>query len=525
MAEPIQFHSDVLVIGGGPAACWAALAAREAGCSVVLVDKGYVGTSGATAPSNTGTWFATTPERRAKLIAERVKSSEGLADLRQMGRVIDTATQHLHILAERGYRFPRDDEGALYIANLRGPDYMRFLRQLLVKAGVTVRDHHPALELLTAGDTVAGAAGFARQLGQNWEARAGAVVLATGGCAFGSRILGATGLTGDGQLMAAELGASLSGMEFSSQYGIVPLHSSVNKGLPYFWASFYRADGSAIDITPGDRFSVLARESLAGPLQARLDRATGAVPDALRRGQPNCFLPFERAGIDPFTELFPIGLRAEGTVRGTGGLKRADDACGVGIPGLFAAGDTLERQDIAGAATGGGGPNASWAIATGVWSGKGAAAFAQRLGPRAAERPVRPAGQAGLRPAANARALDPAEAVALVRDEMLPVERNFFRSAPTLNASLTRLDAAWATLRDHGQGEGANAFRLREAAALLASSRWAYRAAAARSETRGMHRRLDAPAGAPALARRLTLAGVDQPVLNFDRPPQEAAAS
>ncbi|MFD2141679.1 FAD-dependent oxidoreductase [Ancylobacter oerskovii] len=525
MAELIQLNSDVLVIGGGPAACWAALAAREAGRSVVMVDKGYVGTSGATAPSNTGTWFATTPERRARLVEERLKQAEGLADIRRMPRVIDTATQHLHVLAERGYRFPRDDDGDLYIANLRGPDYMRFMRMQVVRAGVTVRDHHPALELLVAGDIVAGAAGFARQLGQNWEARAGAVVIATGGCAFGSRILGATGLTGDGQLMAAELGASLSGMEFSNQYGIVPLHSSVNKGLPYFWASFYRTDGSPIDIPPGQRFPVLARESLEGPIYARLDQATGALPDALRRGQPNCFLPFDRAKIDPFNDIFPIALRSEGTVRGTGGLKRTDDDGSVGIAGLYVAGDALERQDIAGAATGGGGPNASWAIATGVWAGKGAAAFAARLGSRANDRTVRPTGQAGLRPAATVRDIDPARAVALVREELLPVDRNFFRSAPKLAASLALLDAAWAELRDHAHGTGAAAFRLREAAGLLASSRWAYRAAEMRAETRGMHRRLDAPASDPAQSRRLSVIGVDRPRLAFEPHTTEVAAS
>lgn len=525
MTDTIRLHSDVLVIGGGPAACWAALAAREAGRSVVMVDKGYVGTSGATAPSNTGTWFATTPERRARLIEERAKLSEGLADIRTMGRVIDAATQHLHVLAERGYRFPRDDEGGLYIANLRGPDYMRFMRMQAVRAGVTIRDHHPALELLVAGGLVAGAAGIARQLGPNWEARAGAVVLATGGCAFGSRILGATGLTGDGQLMAAELGAELSGMEFSSQYGIVPLHSSVNKGLPYFWASFYRADGSVIEFSPGQRFPVLAHESLEGPVYARLDQATGELPDALRRGQPNCFLPFDRAGVDPFAELFPIALRSEGTVRGTGGLKRAGDDGSIGIPGLYAAGDTLERQDIAGAATGGGGPNASWAIATGVWAGKGAAAFAASLGERGYERTVRPAGQAGLRPAASARDVDPTEAVSLVREELLPVDRNFFRSAPKLASSLARLDAAWEDIRDHAQGTGAVRLRLREAAGLLASSRWAYRAAELRTETRGMHRRLEAPTSDPALARRITVSGVDRPALTFDTHERERAAT
>jgi succinate dehydrogenase/fumarate reductase flavoprotein subunit len=525
MTNTIRLQTDVLILGGGPAACWAALAAREAGRRVVMADKGYVGTSGATAPSNTGTWFATSPEQRARVIEERLKQVEGLADLRQMHRVIDTATQHLHVLAERGYRFPHDDAGKLYIANLRGPDYMRFMRTQVIRAGVIVFDHHPALELLVAGDAVAGAAGYARQLDRNWEVRAGAVVLATGGCAFGSRILGATGLTGDGYLMAAELGATLSGMEFSNHYGIVPLHSSVNKGLPYLWASFYRADGSSIEIAPGQRFPVLARESLEGPIFARLDGAREHLPDALRRGQPNCFIPFDRANVDPFHEIFPISLRSEGTVRGTGGLKRTDDDCSVGITGLYAAGDTLERQDIAGAATGGGGPNASWAIATGIWAGKGAAAFAAGLGSRAAERKVGPSGQAGLRPTDSVRDIDPAATLALVREELLPIDRSFFRSAPKLARSLTRLDAAWDELRSHAHGKGHAALRLREAAGLLATSRWAYRSAEVRTETRGMHRRLDIPATDPALARRITVAGLDRPMAAWDQHPAEALAS
>lgn len=44
--------TDVLVLGGGPAGTWAALSAAKQGVRVVLADKGYCGTSGATAPSN-----------------------------------------------------------------------------------------------------------------------------------------------------------------------------------------------------------------------------------------------------------------------------------------------------------------------------------------------------------------------------------------------------------------------------------------------------------------------------------------
>ena len=47
-----QIETDVLVVGGGPAGAWAAIAAAARGASVALVEKGFCGTSGATAPSN-----------------------------------------------------------------------------------------------------------------------------------------------------------------------------------------------------------------------------------------------------------------------------------------------------------------------------------------------------------------------------------------------------------------------------------------------------------------------------------------
>ena len=52
-------------------------------------------------------------------------------------------------------------------------------------------------------------------------------VIATGGCAFLSRALGCNVLTGDGHLMAAEVGADFSGMEFSNAYGLCPAFSRV----------------------------------------------------------------------------------------------------------------------------------------------------------------------------------------------------------------------------------------------------------------------------------------------------------
>lgn len=83
---------------------------------------------------------------------------------------------------------------------------------------------------------VAGAAGYRRRAGKPYRVRAGAVVLATGGCAFLSGALGTD--TGDGALFTAEAGAELSGMEFSNSYGIAPEGTSVTKKAFCTFATF-----------------------------------------------------------------------------------------------------------------------------------------------------------------------------------------------------------------------------------------------------------------------------------------------
>jgi succinate dehydrogenase/fumarate reductase flavoprotein subunit len=509
-AAPLELAADVLVIGGGPAASWAAVAATESGARVILVDKGYVGTSGATAPANTGTWFVPPGEREAA-IERRQARTGGLAVPRHVERTLGMAWERLHALADWGYKFPKDDTGKPYLANLRGPDYMAFMRRRVRRAGVRILDHHPALELLSDGGVIAGAAGFDRQRHRPWRVRAGAVVLATGGCAFGERMLGATGLTGDGYLMAAEAGATLSGMEFSAQYALAPKPSALNKGIPFNWASFFREDGSRLDSDGKDRHVVVARAMLEGPVWCQFDKAMPDLRQWLRQGQPNCFLPLDRTGIDPFTQRFPVTLRCEGTVRGVGGIKLADDDCSTGVPGLYAAGDAASRERLTGAVTGGGGPNSSWAIASGNWAGRAAAKFAAREAGRPGDRRATGIGRAGLRPAAATAADASAnDVLAAVREEFLPLRRNFFRRDSTLRQSLDRLARIWSDLSDHLAGEGVGTVKSREAAALTATSRWAYASALARAESRGMHRRDDLPDARPEFLCAFEVSGLDR---------------
>ncbi|MDZ8032162.1 hypothetical protein [Nostoc sp. DedSLP04] len=50
----LNLETDVLVISGDPSATWATWNAAAQGVRVILVDKGYYGTSRATASSGTG---------------------------------------------------------------------------------------------------------------------------------------------------------------------------------------------------------------------------------------------------------------------------------------------------------------------------------------------------------------------------------------------------------------------------------------------------------------------------------------
>ena len=517
--QTLSLVADVLVIGGGPAGAWAAIAARAAGCDVILADKGFLGTSGATAPSNTETWLAAPGAPRAQAIARHIAKTSGLCDADHTDRVLDGAYRGLARMVAWSYPFPGDADGRPYLGNLRGPDYMRFLRRRVIGAGVQVLDHHPALELMADGDGVTGAAGVDRQFHTAWRARASAVVLATGGCAFGARILGATGLTGDGYLMAMEAGATLSGMELSSQYAVTPAGSSLNKGMTYRWASFYDDAGRHLG-EPGEDRQVFIADALAnGRVFARLDKAGKRERDWLRRGQANCFLPFDRAGIDPFTDRFEVTLRCEGTVRGVGGIRLVSSHGETGVSGLYAAGDVASREDLTGAITGGGGPNASWAIASGTWAGEAAGSFARGARRSRDARNDKPLGDAGLhassRTGAQSDRPSTSDVNAAVGAQILAVERNFYRTAAGLDGSLAVLDSLWSDYRGSRADARRSAsdpetLRCREAAAMLAASRWALASAAARQESRGMHRRTDYRKMRPDGPRRLGVRGIDE---------------
>ncbi|MCW1384084.1 FAD-binding protein [Novosphingobium sp. KCTC 2891] len=521
-------RADVLVIGGGMAAAWAAIAAAQAGASVVMADKGAVGTSGVTATGGPGHWWVSPdPALRREAIERQEAKALGLGDPEWMARIIDLTWRHLPDIAPF-YPFGSDGSGGRYVQGVRGPEYMRALRSLASAAGVTILDHHPAIELLADADgAIVGARGIALDSEDVWDVRAPTTLMATGGCAFRSGLLGSHGNTGDGLLMAAEAGADLSGMEFGPSWSLSPAWSST-RTLPYFAARFFDDAGRELDIPPPKaghaHLQALGRAMQRGPVLADLSDAPKALPGVLRSIQPLTLAAFERRGIDLWRERFPVRLFGEGTIRGTGGLRVIDDECRTSVPGLFAAGDAATRELVAGASSGGGAVNAAWALSSGRIAGLAAARQAA-VSRRPAAITARGLGRVGLRPRRAPQPLELAALAQAVGSAVHGYDQAFQRDKAGLARSAATVDAHWRGLADHARAGGRALVELRAQAAMTATARWSLAAALARGESRGLHVREDAPATDPAKAHRLLVGGLDRVWTRADHPVTQGVAA
>jgi succinate dehydrogenase/fumarate reductase flavoprotein subunit len=512
--------AGVLVIGGGLSGAWAALSAAQQGADVILVDKGYCGTSGVTATAGVGHWYLP-PEARDAEVAARTRAGGDLTEPDWMYRTMEVAWQRLPEL-DSYYPWPVRDGQPVRSTSVRGPEYMRVMRARVRRAGVTILDHHPATKLLLHSDgSVAGASGIRLQEGGTWTCAAPAVILATGGTAFLSRLLGANNNTADGHLMAAEAGARFSGMEFSCFYTVAAAHSTMTRAFPFMYGTYRDCDGNELafeSLQTG--LPMIARALIRGPVTVVLDRMPRRTRERLPHVQPNFLPPLLRAGIDPFNDPFPVTLRGEGTIRGTGGIELTGLDCQAGVEGLYAVGDVASRQPIVGAVSGGGQPNSAWCVASGTWSGRAAAN-------RAGQHPRRAVGGTGRTGRTGGAAgwtdADTEEVRRTVSRELNDLDKNLFRSGQGLRRSLALLDDLWTQVTDSagigrenaggegtgGEGTGREILRVRETAALVAAGRWVLSSAIARQESRGMHQRVDAPGLDPRFTATVTTGGLE----------------
>ena len=515
-ASDAVLQADVLVIGGSIAGCWAALVAKQNGAKrVVVCEKGIVGQAGVVAQASGSAAYLIpgADDYNEKLIHSRHEAAEDMDNLDFVRYVFGESYQIALQLQALGFEseVERPDINGVRsnLLAFDGANALGFFRQLLLSSGVSILDHSPALELLQNehGDIV-GANGINTQLHHTWTVLAGATILATGGNAFRSGAMGTHNTTGDGHLLAAEAGATFSGMEFSGHYGISPQGSHTTKGFWLSSATFYDGNGQEIRSNGWESVHLVGKAILeTGGAYASMNRGNASLK-VFAQGVPSIYEHFQRVGIDPFTEKFPIELRYEGLIRSVGGIV-IDDEGNTGVNGLFAVGDVTERSKMTGAAMSGAGPAIAWCLVSAKTAGKHAAAWAL-------ERPVNPQqtlhglGGVGLRPHKASKRFHGAEVLQTVQAHILPIENSVFRSQNQIQQSLSTLNALWQEQQQQLTPQNLpDALLAREAAAMLLDARMMLTAASQRLETRGLHRLREHPQADAAQKQHILLKGLD----------------
>jgi len=286
--------ADVVIVGSGAAALRAALAARDAGASVLILTKGELGKAGVTALacSDRMAFHATLEHTEPggpdawRYHAEDIYRIGGRVSDADLARVLaQGAADAFHFLDDLGVPFAKDETGradqfvtdgskyarACYTGPHTANDIHAALRGEVRRRGLPVLENVMALDL--ALDAAGRAAGV--RLADGRLVRAGAVILATGGAGLAYEVnVFPEGMTGDGHAMALRAGAELVNMEFI-QFGLssVKTQLACSGSLMRAWPRLvsgddreFLADYFPAGTPPEQIYAVLFRKGASWPV-------------------------------------------------------------------------------------------------------------------------------------------------------------------------------------------------------------------------------------------------------------------
>ncbi|MFN7147855.1 MAG: FAD-binding protein [Microthrixaceae bacterium] len=379
IAGTSEREADVVVIGGGGAGCAAALTAADAGASVLLLTKLRIG-DGNTVMAEGGIQAAVgADDTLQRHFEDTVRGGHFVADRQLVAAMVGDGPESIRWLIEQGVSFdigPTEALGTelvrrraggstvarvLSVGDTVGLEFMRVLREaVMLHPQIVVADRSPAVELLTdTSGRCTGAVVDDLRRGQLCLARAGAVILATGGA--GQVHLGGFptsnhyGATADGLVMAYRLGARLVDLD-SFQYHPTGLAwPSHLRGLLISEAA--RSRGARLVNGHGNRFvdELAGRDVVAAAILREIadgrgiqrDGATGVwldiptlageQPGIIERELPTLGRLASRAGLDPTVEP----LLVEPTLHYQNGGVAIDADGASCVDGLWCAGEVV----------------------------------------------------------------------------------------------------------------------------------------------------------------------------------------
>ncbi len=403
--RPKRERSDLIVVGAGVAGLSAALAAAEAGASVVVLAKSSHRSSNSYVAQG-GVAAAVGPDDDPALhAADTLSAGRGICRPSAVELLVAQAPDRIEDLRRLGVRF---DEGLgregghsrARVVHAGGADTGRHIADVLTARA----REHPRIRT-AEGERVTTLAAF----------RGSPVVLATGGyAALWARTTNPRGSVGDGLLLAHAAGAALADLELVQFHPTALRDGNGHDG--FLLSEALRGAGATLLDARGERFvdelaprDVVAR-AIADHAGARLD-----LREIERDRYPTLMTTLERAGYDPADEPVPVSPASHYAI---GGIVTDLDGRTT-VRGLYAAGEC--------ACTGVHGANrlASNSLLECLVFGR-RAGLAALDGPRldAATAPVGPAPDAGTALWSDAGLIRSAEGLARLLDSPHPLVRS-----------------------------------------------------------------------------------------------------
>lgn len=523
LASENMVETDILVIGGGIAGCFAAIKVKEQGLKVTIVDKAYAGKSGAGIATDIF-WLVFNPEWGADFdvcMDTFIKSGEYINNRPWCEIILKDSWQIYQDMVSWGVEFPPD---ALEYVNYFPPfTGMRIkhrnpapvLRNQAEKVGVKVLDRIMCTDLLKHDGKVAGAIGFSYDTGDLYIFKAKATVLTAGGSSF-KTAAEMSMLTGDAEGMAFRAGAEITGKEFGSStfpsFARYPswgraAHGQVNPAFP----NIADGEGTVLGGVPAHLTEEsrqewsLGLESVVhdgrGPIFWDPTPATAEDTQRMMKWQTDTHSPQE---VERAREIFDLsspskiqlsgGYAAGYSLVGASGIWVMDTKGATSLAGLYAAGDCGGTR-YNGSYLTNPGLGACPAAITGRRAGMGAAEYAlQEEEPVIDEAEIARLKNIMYTPIERRGGFSPRWVTQLLQNTMLPYFIIYIKHGGRLQAALTIVEF----LRDHLLPKmvvkDAHELRLaHETKNMVLIAEMMLRASLFRTESRGLHYREDYP--------------------------------
>lgn len=426
MADELALEGDVLVVGGGGAGMFAAVAAARNGASVILIDKNVVGRGGATIMAQMTCASAlgeAEPDSPAIHLEDTLSAGRGLCNQDLAALLCEGSPQRIRELEGWKVNWARSEDGRINQVKAPGHSRKRCVYVDFLSTGAAIcaalrnrtsRDaairrlsNVTVTDIVIRDGEVAGAIGIDVPTSAPVKIKCNAVILATGGMTkMFQRTTASNNLAGEGVGLALRSGARVIDIEFLQFYPNGHLAPRMVGLDPTTWEPTRVKLGGRLLNGLGEEFLHRYGETDGGSYDTARDVLTYAIYKEVEagRGSPHggVYLSFQhideqklKDALGPVTEIFtrnninltrqPVEIFPIAHYQ-MGGVEVDIDMAST-VPGLYAAGEIAGGANGANRLSGNALPEA---LVFGERAGESAAKYARGKTPRWDDKAAQP---------------------------------------------------------------------------------------------------------------------------------------